>query len=101
MLHFLTPLQLSARCYVNVELIHFIYFFSDVDLGVFANFNKLIALTTDTSRIAKALQRSTVLKVSENGTKVCRLTPVNKKENIDECTVYVRNLPPDSDRDCG
>lgn len=40
-----------------------LYFFLDVDLNVFANFNKLSALTTDTSRIAKALQRSTVLKV--------------------------------------
>lgn len=72
-----------------------------MDLDVFANFNKLSTLTTDTSRIAKALRRSTMLKVSEDGTKVYRSTPVNKKENIDECTVYVRNLPPDSDRDCG
>ncbi|XP_032679420.1 la-related protein 7 [Odontomachus brunneus] len=70
-----------------------------VDLDVFANFNKLSTLTTDTSRIAKALQRSTMLKVSEDGTKVCRLTPINKKENTDECTVYVQNLPPDSDHD--
>lgn len=70
-----------------------------MDLDVFANFNKLSTLTTDTNRIAKALQRSTMLKVSEDGTKVCRLTPINKKENIDECTVYVQNLPPDSDHD--
>lgn len=66
---------------------------------MFANFNKLSALTTDTSRIAKALQRSTILKVSEDGTKVYRLTPINKKENTDECTVYVQNLPPDSDHE--
>lgn len=78
-----------------------LFFVLDVDLDVFANFNKLCASTTDTSRIAKALQRSTVLKVSEDGTKVYRLTLVNEKENIDECTVYVRNLPPDSDCDYG
>ncbi|XP_014470660.1 PREDICTED: la-related protein 7 [Dinoponera quadriceps] len=70
-----------------------------VDLDIFANFNKLSTLTTDTSRIAKALQRSTVLKVSEDGKKVCRLTPINKKEDTDECTVYVQNLPPDTDHD--
>ncbi|EFN88316.1 la-related protein 7 [Harpegnathos saltator] len=70
-----------------------------VALDVFTNFNKLSTLTTDTNRIAKALEKSTMLKVSEDGTKVCRLTPINKKENIDECTVYVQNLPPDSDHD--
>lgn len=56
-------------------------------------------LTIDTNRIAKALQKSTILKVSEDGTKVYRITPINKKENIDECTVYVQNLPPDADHD--
>ncbi|XP_070166678.1 la-related protein 7 [Polyergus mexicanus] len=70
-----------------------------VDLDVFTQFNKLRELTIDTNRIAKALQKSTILKVSEDGTKVCRITPINKKENIDECTVYVQNLPPDADHD--
>ncbi|XP_018307517.1 la-related protein 7 isoform X2 [Mycetomoellerius zeteki] len=70
-----------------------------VDLEVFTRFNKLRELTTDTNRIAKALQGSTILKVSEDGTKVCRLTPIQKKEDIDQCTIYVQNLPPDSDHD--
>ncbi|KAL6445068.1 hypothetical protein ACFW04_002166 [Cataglyphis niger] len=70
-----------------------------VDLDVFIHFNKLRELTMDTNRIAKALQKSTLLKVSEDGTKVCRITPINKKENVDECTVYVQNLPPDADHD--
>lgn len=70
-----------------------------VDLDVFTQFNKLRELTIDTNRIAKALQKSTILKVSEDGTKVYRITPINKKENIDECTVYVQNLPPDADHD--
>lgn len=73
--------------------------FLDIDLEVFTRFNKLRELTTDTNRIAKALQGSTMLKVSEDGTKVCRLTPIQKKGNIDECTVYVQNLPPDADHD--
>lgn len=70
-----------------------------MDLEVFTRFNKLRELTTDTNRIAKALQGSTILKVSEDGTKVCRLTPIQKKEDIDQCTIYVQNLPPDSDHD--
>ncbi|EZA52284.1 La-related protein [Ooceraea biroi] len=72
---------------------------SYVDLKVFTTFNKMRELTMDVNRIAKALQRSTMLKVSEDGTKVCRLTPFTKKENMDECTVYVQNLPPDADHD--
>ncbi|KAG5322077.1 LARP7 protein, partial [Acromyrmex heyeri] len=70
-----------------------------VDLEVFTRFNKLRELTTDTNRIAKALQGSTMLKVSEDGTKVCRLTPIQKKRDIDQCTIYVQNLPPDADHD--
>ncbi|KYN17915.1 PREDICTED: la-related protein 7 [Trachymyrmex cornetzi] len=70
-----------------------------VGLEVFTRFNKLRELTTDTNRIAKALQGSTMLKVSEDGTKVCRLTPIQKKEDIDQCTIYVQNLPPDADHD--
>lgn len=75
------------------------YCLSDVDLGEFIKFNKLSELTTDINRIAKALQGSTMLKVSEDGTKVCRTTPIKKKENVDECTIYVQNLPPDADHD--
>lgn len=70
-----------------------------VDLAVFTQFNKLSELNIDTNRIAKALQKSTILKVSEDGTKVCRITPINRKEDVDECTVYVQNLPPDADHD--
>lgn len=76
----------------------------DVDLQVFTKCNKLQELTTDehmitTNRIAKALQGSTMLKVSEDGTKVCRVTPIQIKENVDQCTIYVQNLPPDTDHD--
>lgn len=70
-----------------------------VDLSVFIRFNRIRDLTTDTSRIAKALQKSTVLLLSEDGTKVCRTTPVVQKENIDDCTIYVQNLPPDADHE--
>ncbi|XP_012532487.2 la-related protein 7 [Monomorium pharaonis] len=75
-----------------------------VDLEIFTRCNKLKELTTDehmitTNRIAKALQGSTMLKVSEDGTKVCRITPIQTKENVDQCTIYVQNLPPEADHD--
>lgn len=31
--------------------------------------------------------------------KVRRITPIVQKENTDECTVYVQNLPPDMDHE--
>ncbi|XP_036144005.1 la-related protein 7-like [Monomorium pharaonis] len=75
-----------------------------VDLEVFTRCNKLKELTTDehmitANKIAKALQESTMLKVSEDGTKVCRVTPIQTKENVDQCTIYVQNLPPGADHD--
>ena len=72
---------------------------SDVDLNIFIKFNKIRNLTTDLSRIAKALKQSSMLSVSEDGTKVCRVTPIQQKENSDECTVYVQRLPPEADHD--
>ncbi|XP_029045172.1 la-related protein 7-like [Osmia bicornis bicornis] len=70
-----------------------------VDLRIFLRFNKIRDLTTDINRINKALQASTILSISDDGTKVCRVTPIVQKENIDECTVYVQNLPPDADHE--
>ena len=70
-----------------------------VDLSVFLKFNKIRELTTDINRISKGVQASTILSLSEDGMKVRRITPIAPKENIDECTVYVQNLPPDADHD--
>ncbi|KAF3423602.1 hypothetical protein E2986_03952 [Frieseomelitta varia] len=70
-----------------------------VDLNVFLRFNKIKELTTDINRIAKAVQVSTMLSLSEDGMKVRRVTPIIIKENTDECTVYVQNLPPDADHE--
>nr|XP_033338486.1 la-related protein 7 [Megalopta genalis]XP_033338487.1 la-related protein 7 [Megalopta genalis]XP_033338488.1 la-related protein 7 [Megalopta genalis] len=70
-----------------------------VDLNVFVSFNKIRELTTDINRINKAIQSSTMLSTSEDGTKVRRITPIMVKENTDECTVYVQNLPPDADHE--
>ncbi|XP_066583937.1 la-related protein 7 isoform X2 [Prorops nasuta] len=71
----------------------------NIDIEVFTRFNKIRELTTSTSRIAKALQASNMLSLSADGTKVCRITPIKQKENVDECTVYVQGLPPDADHE--
>ncbi|XP_076249186.1 la related protein 7 [Calliopsis andreniformis] len=70
-----------------------------VDLSVFLRFNKIRDLTSDVNRINKALQASEILSLSEDGTKVCRTTPVEPKKNADDCTIYVQNLPPDADHE--
>ncbi|KAI9565467.1 hypothetical protein GHT06_009259 [Daphnia sinensis] len=68
----------------------------EVPLDVFMNFNKLRALTEDPKEIVKALKFSTILKLSEDETKVSRITPFRPKsqEEVDLCTLYVENLPP-------
>ncbi|OXU22748.1 hypothetical protein TSAR_002253 [Trichomalopsis sarcophagae] len=71
----------------------------DVPLDTFIKFNKIRSLTTDIGRIAKALSKSTMLQVSENGKTVRRITPIVEKQNIDECTVYVQRLPSDADHE--
>ncbi|XP_012263610.2 la-related protein 7 [Athalia rosae] len=70
-----------------------------VDLDIFLRFNKIRALTTDVNAIVRALQKSEMLSVSEDGTKVCRVTPILPKENIDECTIYVQRLPLNADHE--
>lgn len=70
-----------------------------IDLNIFTKFNRIRDLTVDTSRIAKALHGSTFLELSDDGTKVKRVSAVTEKENIDECTIYVQNLPPDADHE--
>lgn len=40
-----------------------------------------------------------MLALSEDGTKVRRITQIIRKENTDECTVYIQNLPPDADHE--
>lgn len=68
-----------------------------VDLTVFLNFNKIKSMTTKVKDIANALQTSELLKVTEDGTKVFRTTQPQQKENSDECTIYVEQIPVDAD----
>ncbi len=63
----------------------------EIPLEVFMNFNKLRALTEDLKEIAKALKFSAILKLSEDETKVSRITPFRPKsqDEVDTCTIYV------------
>ncbi|XP_046740182.1 la-related protein 7 [Diprion similis] len=70
-----------------------------VDLQIFLRFNKIRALTTDINQIVKALQKSEMLSVSEDGSKVCRITPISRKDNVDECSIYVQRLPLNADHE--
>ncbi|XP_015116136.1 la-related protein 7 [Diachasma alloeum] len=70
-----------------------------VDLKVFLQFNKIRALTQDTTRISKALKTSTLLEISEDGEKVRRVTPVTPRTDCEACSVYVQGLPPDANHD--
>ncbi|CAL1675530.1 unnamed protein product [Lasius platythorax] len=56
-----------------------------VDLDVFTQFNKLRELNVDTNRIAKALQKSTMLKVSEDGTKMLITIEFDTPNSAHEC----------------
>lgn len=40
-----------------------------------------------------------MLKVSEDGKKVQRVTPIVEKQNVDECSVYIQGLPSDANHD--
>lgn len=68
-------------------------------MNVFLHFNKIRELTDDVHRVAKALKSSTILSLSEDGTKVCRTTPINPRDDCEACTVYVQGLPPDSNHE--
>lgn len=64
-----------------------------MNLEVFLNFNKIRAFTDNIKDIANALRKSELLKLSDDGTQVCRTTPIQERENIDECTIYVERIP--------
>ncbi|XP_039276782.1 la-related protein 7 isoform X2 [Nilaparvata lugens] len=70
-----------------------------VDLNVFLNFNKIKSLTDNIKDIANAIQSSDLLQLTECGTKVCRVKPLEQKQNSEECTIYVENIPAKTDHD--
>nr|CAD7408412.1 unnamed protein product [Timema cristinae] len=71
----------------------------EIDIAVFLEFNKIRKMTSKMKDIAKALKHSELLSVNEDGTKVSRVTPFKPKDNADDCTIYVEQLPPDATHD--
>lgn len=70
-----------------------------VSLEVFLSFNKINRLVSTVEGIAKAVKKSDILELSEDSLKVRRTTPIKLKENEDDCTLYVENLPPEISHD--
>ncbi|BFZ18118.1 hypothetical protein BsWGS_21157 [Bradybaena similaris] len=69
-----------------------------VDLAEFRNFNKLQSLHKDgvsLQILAAAISKSRMLELSDDGSKVRRITPIKEidQEEIDSKTVYVEHLP--------
>lgn len=62
---------------------------ADVPLQVFMKFNKIKKNVESVECIAKALSNSDFLKLSDDRTTVCRVTPIAETRNVDERTIYV------------
>lgn len=70
-----------------------------IDLQTFFKFNKIRSMTTDVDFLRKAISKSSILELSEDGLKVKRKTEVELKENELQCTIYVENIPSTADHD--
>ena len=64
-------------------------YFTDIDIDVILNCNKIKKLTSNPKDIVKALKTSEILSVTDDGTKIYRTVPVQPITNADECTIYV------------
>jgi len=77
-----------------------------VELAVFEKFNKMKTMMAELVKdgnsvqhhLARALEvkKSSLLEISEDGTKVKRLNKLQDKEDIEDCTIYVENIAPDA-----
>lgn len=70
-----------------------------IHLQTFFKFNKLRSMTTDVDFLRKAISKSSILELSEDGLKVRRKTDVEVKNNELQCTIYVENIPSNADHD--
>lgn len=73
--------------------------FLGVDLDIFLKFNKIRKLNCTIEDIKKAIKKSDIIGVSEDGLKVHRKVPVKVKENVDFCTIYVENIKADANHE--
>lgn len=78
-----------------------------VPLNIFDKFNKIKTMIAEfeegtmEEHLVKALEvkKSTLLELSEDGTKVRRVSKVQDKSNVEECTIYIENIPTDASHD--
>ncbi|EEC04964.1 lupus La ribonucleoprotein, putative [Ixodes scapularis] len=68
-----------------------------VDLEVFLTFHKIQGFTNDAKVIATALESSEILKLNEEKTRVKRVTKLEYKHDVDDCTLYVERIPLNAD----
>jgi La-related protein 7 len=66
-----------------------LYVLADIDVDVILKCNKVKKLTEQPKDIVKALEKSTLLSVTEDGKHIFRTVPVAPVTNADECTIYV------------
>lgn len=70
-----------------------------INLEIFFKFNRIRSLTNDINLLRKAVSKSSLLELSEDGLSVKRKTNIEKKDNEMECTIYVENIPSHVDHD--
>ncbi|XP_058824613.1 la-related protein 7 [Topomyia yanbarensis] len=70
-----------------------------VALSEFLKFNRIKKLTDSVEDIVIALKNSELLQLSEDRSKVRRITEHTERPNCEECTIYVECLPPKADHD--
>ncbi|XP_055328411.1 la-related protein 7-like isoform X2 [Paramacrobiotus metropolitanus] len=71
-----------------------------VPVSLFLSFNKLRSLTTEESLIREAVKTSSLLQLSEDGSKLKRCVPINSDLGpVDERTLYAENIPMHADHE--
>merc|ERR1712106_508617 len=64
-----------------------------IDIEIFFKFNKIRTITEDIVLLRKAIKKSSLVKLSEDETKVSRKVPFQEKRDEVECTIYIEKLP--------
>lgn len=85
--------------YFKIIILNLEKSFLDIPLSVFLSFNKIKKLTTSEEVLAKSIESSSLLKLSEDRSKVCRITEIQENRDVDEKTLYVEALPAKADHD--
>ncbi|XP_060520486.1 la-related protein 7 [Cylas formicarius] len=70
-----------------------------VDIDLFFKFNKIRKLNCTVEDIRKAIKKSEIIELSEDGQKIGRKKPVKVKDNVDACTIYVENIKSDANHE--